>query len=370
LTPTNNGVEWTIIDDNLDPYGIALKYKWPDSREWTVVKVKDRVLRANDSFSWQIPPGKAIEVRLEAEDRARHKSISQTVRVPADGASSTSFPRPVGSNPSWVGSTQNPSSPRVEFVNSLKFDVDYTIQHMGRSGIQAAHLFVLRNQGNWELVKRFPVKLAPGEKDQTLSLPYEAKEDGSYGFYVIPESGAGKRAEDPKKDDAPLVWVVVDTKEPYIKITGVQVRPGGNRGPQVEITWEAADPNLMPQPISLEWSTDKTAARWNEIKYRLDNIPGSNTGRYTWEIPDDNVWKFWIRARAVDKAANSGEHIYEKEVIVDLEQPSAGIVKIRSGNSQQNSPSSPPSRPSGGSDSNPQLPAFPPTTLPNPEKMP
>ena len=120
-------------------------------------------------------------------------------------------------------------------MNTLKFDVDYTIQKMGRSGIQAAHMFVMRNQSNWELVKRFPVKLMPSDKDQTLSLPYEAKEEGTYGFYVIPESGAGKRAEDPKKDDfQPLVWVVVDKTPPYVKITGVQVKPGSSRGPLVE----------------------------------------------------------------------------------------------------------------------------------------
>src|SRR5206468_410518 len=142
--------------------------------------------------------------------------------------------------------------------------VDYSVQKMGRSGVQAAHLFVLKSQGGWELVRRHPIRLMPGDKETAVPLAYEAKEEGTYGFYVIPESGAGRKAEDPRRDDPPMVYVVVDTTPPYVQITGVQVKPGNARGPQVEITWKAADPNLMPQPVSLEWSTDAKATKWNE----------------------------------------------------------------------------------------------------------
>ena len=365
LSATNNGVEWVVTDDNLDPHGITLKCRWPGSRDW--MTINDRIFKAIDQFGWQIPAGKVLEARVEAKDRAGHKSVSQVVRIPPDGATNASLPKTGGSATGWVGNTPNTPAPRVEYVNTLKFDVDYTIQKMGRSGIQAAHLFVMKNQGKWDLVKRFEVKLTPQDKDQSLSLPYEAKEEGTYGFYVIPESGAGKKADDPKKDDAPLVWVVVDTTPPYIKITGVQVRPGSTRGPVVEITWEAVDPNLMQQPVSLEWSQDKSAVKWNEIKYRLDNLPGSTTGRYTWEIPDENLWKFWVRARAVDKAANTGESIWPQEVIVDLEKPSVDILKVRGGNSPSSVPNNTVPKNPGGSDSPPSVPVVPnfPSTPPS-----
>ena len=118
----------------------------------------------------------------------------------------------------------------------------------------------------------------------------------------------------------------------------------------------------MPQPVSLEWSPDKTATKWNEIKYRLDNLPGGTTGRYTWEIPDENLWKFWVRARAVDKASNTGESIWAQEVIVDLEQPSVGNVKIRGGNTP---PGMQQPKNTGGSDTPPSVPVVP-TPLPPP----
>ena len=198
--------------------------------------------------------------------------------------------------------------------------------------MQAAHLFVLKEQGNWELVKRHPVKLMPDDKGpHNLSLPFKAEREGTYGFYIIPESGAGKKAEDPKRDDPPMVLVVVDTTKPFVKITGVQVKPGGVRGPLVEITWEAADLNLMPQPVSLEWTLDKGAAKWNEVKYRLDNNLTRTTGRFAWDIPDEKLWKFHVRIRAVDKAGNIGEFVWGQEVIVDLEKPSATIDRVRGG---------------------------------------
>ena len=256
--PTQNGVEWSASDDNLDPREVTLECKWPTSREWT--KVTDRAFRTADQYAWKLPPGKVLEVRVTVRDRAGNEGVSPVVRVPPDGATGAGFPRPsAGGGPDWIGNTPNLPQPRIDYVNTKNFDVEYSIQKMGRSGIKAAHLFVLPNQGHWQLVKRFEVNLMPGDKEKPLFLPYQAEKEGTYGFQVIPESGAGNRAPDPRKDDPPMLYVVVDTTPPYVKITGVQVKKGGTRGPLVEITWEAADPNMMPQPISLEWSTDKSA---------------------------------------------------------------------------------------------------------------
>jgi hypothetical protein len=231
---------------------------------------------------------------------------------------------------------------------------------MGRSGVQAAHLFVLKEQGDWALVKRHPVKLMPDEKGpHSLSLPYKAEREGTYGFYVIPESGAGKRAEDPRRDDPPMVLVVVDTTKPAVEITGVQVKPGGVRGPMVEITWRATDANLMPQPVSLEWSLDKSAVKWNEIKYRLDNNLTASSGRYAWEVPDEKLWKFYVRARAVDKAANVGEFVWGQEVVVDLEKPSATIDRVRGGPPGAPGAPSPPVKGKAGGSDKPPVPDLP-----------
>jgi hypothetical protein len=328
-----NGVEWQATDEHLDPRGVQLQCRWPGTSDWTTVT--DRAMRASDRYNWQLPPGKTLEVRVLARDRAGNTGVSPVVRIPPDGAATAGMIRP-HSPPEWTGGGRTLPTPRIDYVNTLKFNIDFSIQRMGRSGVRAAYLFVLKNTGGWEFAKKVDVHLRPGEKEPTLTIPYEVTGEGTYGFYVIPESGAGKRADDPQTDDPPMLYVVVDTTPPYLKITGVQIRPG-SRGPLVEITWECADPNLMPQPVNLEWSLDRTATKWNEIKYRLDNLPNSSVGRYVWEVPDPQLWKFWIRARAVDKAANTTEYIWPEEVIVDLEKPAATINKVRSQGSGGNS---------------------------------
>ena len=170
VLPSNNGVEWQASDDNLDPRGITLQCKWPSSREWTTVT--DRAFRTSDRFAWKLEPGKVLEVRVMAKDRAGHESVSPVVRVPPDGATGAAFPRPTpgAGGPDWVGGpAPNLPQARIDFVNTLKFDVDYTVGRMGPSRVKTAHLFVLKNRGDWALVKRFPVSLMPGDKEQTLS---------------------------------------------------------------------------------------------------------------------------------------------------------------------------------------------------------
>ena len=86
--------------------------------------------------------------------------------------------------------------------------------------------------------------------------------------------------------------------------------------------------------------------------------------REAWDIPDEKLWKFYVRARAVDKAANVGEYVWPKEVIVDLEKPSATIDRVRGG--PPGAPGSPaPKAPeklpekTGGSDKPPPTPDLP-----------
>ncbi len=329
IAAVGNGVEWAATDDNLDPQRVVLECKWPTSAEWT--EVKDRQFRPRDSYAWRMPPGKSLEVRVKARDLAGNDGVSPIVRVPGDAGATVGLPK--GSAVGGSGAFGGPGlpQPRIDYVKDLEFAVDYTVQKMGRSGVQAAHLFVLKEQGGWELVKRHPVKLAPDDKSHALSLPYKAEREGTYGFYVIPESGAGKRADDPRRDDPPMVLVVVDTTKPKVLLTGVQVKPGGVKGPLVEFTWEVSDPNLMPQPVKLEWSLDKSAAVWNKVAHGLDNNLTNTSGRYAWEVPDEKVWRFWVRASALDKAGNVGEHVWAQEVLVDLEKPSATIERVRGG---------------------------------------
>lgn len=341
---TGSTVEWSAVDDNLDPSYAVVQHRWPNGGQWATVAGKQ--FRAADSHTWPVPAGKSIEVRIQAKDKAGNDSFSQIVRVPGDGAVGTSFPRagssdwPAARDP-LTGPAANLPQARIEYVDKKDVTVDYTIQKVGRSGVKKVRLYVQPGDGGWpdKESKEYQVDLAAGKQDQSLSLPYTVPEDGVYGFYVAPESVSGQRAAPPRKGDATMLYVVVDTKEPYVKIGNVRVTPGPDRRPQVEIGWEAADPNLMVNPVSLEWSLDPKAAEWKEIKYRLENNAGKTAGRYVWDVPEDHPWQFFVRARATDKAGNTGTHVWSDKgpngeatpVSVDLVTPAATINGVRGG---------------------------------------
>ena len=157
LRRRNNGVEWVATDDNLDPRGVTLQCKWPASREWTTVT--DRAFRTSDRFAWKLDPGKVLEVRVLAKDQAGHETVLAARSRPAGRRDRRRFPRPTPGggrrNGSAAAAASNLPAARIDYVNTLEFDVDYTIEQMGPSGVKAAHLFVRKNQGDWTLVKRY-----------------------------------------------------------------------------------------------------------------------------------------------------------------------------------------------------------------------
>jgi hypothetical protein len=355
---TGKAVEWVASDINLAPT-VSLQCKWAkdakgkewglDEGEWFPIEPKSRgAFRPRDGFDWTgvLPQGQELWVRVAAKDQAGNEGFSPPVRVPGTGTFGTAFPK---TNPDWppTGGNPNPNpglpkapQPRIEYVASTDVTIEYALRKIPRSGIQAFHLFVQteKDPTGWQFVEKFPQRAQAGDRDQSVQLKYRAEREGLYGFYVVAESGAAIKDDLPTKADPPMMFVVVDHTAPYAKITGVQARKGGPRGPIVDLTWQVADPNLMPKSISLEYSVDRNAKVWNKIEYGLDNEPGKDTGRCSWEVPDENLWKFYVRIRAVDKAANTGEHVWEQEVIVDLEKPSGVITGVRGGNSPVPSP--------------------------------
>lgn len=350
VTAVGNGVEWNVTDDNVDPQFAVLQCKYPQWTDWQTIN--DRPYRAADRYAWKLQPGTVLEVRVKGRDKAGNEAWSPIIRVPGNGSGgggSDWLPRGGGdplTAPGFGGAgVSNLPQPRIEYVNTLSFEIDCTFQSVGPSGIKCVHLYTLDDKGNWVFVKTQDVDIKATDTDRTRPLKHEVKKDGTYAYFAVPENGAGTKADQPRRGDPPMMFVEVDTIKPVVRITGIQVRPGTGRAPVVEISWEVGDPNLMAAPINLQWSIDKNAAEWKEIKYRLNQAPntssGTGTGRFSWEVPEQTPWKFWVRIRATDKAGNTGEFIYEKEVVVDLEKPAVGIDKIRGAGTPADKPPTP-----------------------------
>jgi hypothetical protein len=323
------GLSWSVEDDYLRADGVTLEARWAGDDKWSAITT--RPLRAKDSFTFRdISRTRPIDVRIIGKDRGGLETVSRILALPSavPGAGlqdnvDTGFGNPPYNEPGT-------GAPSIDYVNSQSLTVESRLSRVTRSGVKNSQLWVNDGKTGWKLATTDPQNITAADKDPLIKMKYQAPKDGRYGFIVIPINGAGGKQDDPRPDDPAQFLIEVDTEKPFVKIKNHRVAPGGVNGPRVEIEWEATDKNLWREPIVLEYSEDRTASKWKEI--HAGKL--ANTGRYVWEVEDKNLWKFYLRIAALDMASNRGEHVYEKEVIIDLETPKAIIEKVQGGSSK------------------------------------
>jgi hypothetical protein len=337
------GIEWDVRDEYLDPNGITLQSRYKDTRsDWQTYRER---LNPQDKFTVRsIPAGYKLELRIIAKDRAGNETASRPVVLPADGngggigRTDGGLSQTRGGDPVYSGSgaarptsygDDLPGRPAVEYVNRVDFTVKSKLTRVTMSGIKSVNLWVnpLEVPGMspaWKLGPTQQVDIAYNTPDPKVDISYQANADGLYGFIVIPVNGADRKADDPRRTDPAQYLVEVDTKKPEVKIHNVRVSPGGATGAKVEIEYTATDKNLWDRPIILEYSDNPSGSEWKPITPDRER----NDGRYLWTALPEGKWKFYVRVRAVDKAGNTGEYVYDKPVIVDLDRPEATIEKV------------------------------------------
>jgi hypothetical protein len=346
-----NSIRWQVEDENLVRESIRVEGRYAGSAQWEFLNTGE--LKPEDSFKWNVPPGKTLEVRVYARDRAGHENRSLPIRLTggdtradADRGKSPA-PTPSGSfgdpvkaaggktGTGYGGLDELPANrPRIEYVSTNRLRVSSKVTHVTRSGVKAAQLFVLEptSGADWKAAGRKEgLTITPDSPDaeRVVGIEYEAPRDGLYGFVLQPISGAGTKLEDPRPGDTPQYLVYVDTTLPEMTLRRVNVTGSGLNGPLVEIEWEAKDAGsgFHPEPIVLEYSED--GQKWKPIAAKT-----ANTGRYTWEITDKKLWKFFVRGSATDMAGNTKLVTYTDDknlpapVLVDLDKPSGSVDKV------------------------------------------
>jgi hypothetical protein len=331
------GISWAVEDDNLRADAVTLEARWQGDRNWT--PISNRALRLRDSYTFRdLDRAKPMEVRVIGKDRGGLETVSRILTLPnavpgpglPEGVD-TGFGNPPYNEPGSGAAT-------IDYVNTQNLTIESRLARVTRSGVKQAQLWVNDGKAGWKLEKTQPVNITPADKDPMVKMPHKVPRDGRYGFIVIPINGAGGKQDDPRADDPAQFLIEVDTEKPFIKIKNIRVGPGGANGPRVEIEWDATDKNLWREPIVLEYNEDRTSDNWKAI--HTGKL--ANTGRYVWEVDDKNLWKFAVRASALDMASNRGEHVWEKEVLIDLETPKAIIEKVQGSGGPAPADSEPP----------------------------
>lgn len=333
------GVQWDITDANLDPGSILLQGRWSVQQQWQTLSTPN-VLLSRDEFFWHLQPGQPYQVRVLARDLAKNEATSQSVLVSVDGGGGVlpepdamgSSRRPFDAGPPDVGGGFTDPLRDVKFVSTQDVQLPTTLE-VGPSGLSEIQLWVKKDRGGWERVSdpqagTGPVAGTGAAQTVNRELSYRASEDGLYGFVVVARSAVGLGPEAPAPADRPQVQVHVDTLKPVVRIKDVVVEPYGESSNILKVSWDATDTHLKPKGIDLMYAIAEKpeTADWQPFQVELDN-----TGQFTWVVPKDHPYKFWLRVQAMDLASNLGHADWPQPVIVDTFIPRTNIIDVRPG---------------------------------------
>jgi hypothetical protein len=344
-----NSIRWLAEDENLAPSSIRIEGRYPGETQWQVLNVGD--LRADDSFKWNtLPPNKTLEVRVFARDRAGNGGYSPVLKLGAKSdRADADLRKPPGSfgdpptksegrtGSGFGGLDEFPTGrPKMQYISTRELTVRSKVTHVTRSGVKAAQLYVQHDTADWRSEsKKEGLAMWPDTPDaeRIVEIPFSAPRDGLYGFIIHPISGANTKADEPRPGDPAQYLVEVDTIKPELNVKTVRVAGSGLTGPLIEIEWFSQDKNEMPEPIDLEYHDNEADMRqnkgWKPIAAKI-----VNSGRYTWEITDKKLWRFWVRATARDKAGNTSVVVYSDDknvpipILVDLDKPTGNVEKV------------------------------------------
>ncbi len=339
------GIEWEATDENMDPKGIKLEFRWPDAVRFDPID-RGVPFSARDSRHWQLKSGERMQVRVVATDRAENKTISDPVwvslkegeREPARDresrplANGTSGVRDADVAPAGGGARVQPP---LFYVKTRTFTFNSNATNVGPSGLTAAYLYAADDKLQWQMVKDLGPQEAPPantpDKPRTIPLQFgfEAPKDGLFNLIVITKNHVRASRPAPRQGERGDVQVIVDTTLPKVEELTCKVSSNGEHGAVVDIRWKATDANIAPVPIKIEYQAVGKDAEWKPVTPDwIDNV-----GQHAWTAPTGEAHIFLIRVTCKDRAGNEGVLLTREPVNVDLSVPGVEYGDVRPGRS-------------------------------------
>ena len=143
---------------------------------------------------------------------------------------------------------------------------------------------------------------------------FKAKKDAE--FWFVTETVAGEKQTSRDAPKRPQLRLVVDTQQPQLRAAAA-VNPSG----QVEFSFGAADPNLNPQTLRLEYQDARDAdSPWDPVALSAGQLTpsiGGLAGRTAF-VPRDGLRTINVRAEITDVAGNKS--FFHQQLAI----PSAG----------------------------------------------
>lgn len=204
----------------------------------------------------------------------------------------------------------------IRFSDSERFSLEYELEAVGSQGVEAIELYGSTDEGrSWKLWGRDPDRKSP--------FDIETREEGVFGYRIVVVGGNGLASPRPQAGETPDIVVVVDKKQPDVRLTGARYGEGDRIGALV-ILYDCTDANLMPRPITLSFSPNLDGP-WTTIAAGL-----SNDGDYVWPADPQLPRQFYLRIDATDQAGNVGTYILDQPIDAQGLAPRARIRGFQS----------------------------------------
>ncbi|MCZ6794882.1 MAG: hypothetical protein O7J95_14855, partial [Planctomycetota bacterium] len=123
--------------------------------------------------------------------------------------------------------------------------------------------------------------------------------DGIHGLRASVIYKDGRRLLAPRRGDAPIAFLRVDTQPPELEWLE-PVAKSGRQGDVLELRWSTQDVHFGRRPLVIERSVDRGES-WQEIA-RQQAVAGISS--YRWKLPRDRPEEVLFRARTWDAAGN------------------------------------------------------------------
>ncbi|HET6425955.1 MAG TPA: hypothetical protein VFG20_19855, partial [Planctomycetaceae bacterium] len=212
-----------------------------------------------------------------------------------------------------IGSNRITTS-RQRLVNTRHFQLGYTVDEVGPSGIGSVELFITQDNGR---------KWFRYGEDADHTSPFDVKlnQDGEYGFTIRVRSGAGLSNDPPTPGELPSMNVCVDLTPPALELLSVEQGRGQELN-QILIRWRSQDAHPSDKAISLYYSANPNGP-WEPIStWRQD------TGSFAWGVGPGVPGQVFVRVMARDAAGNISKVDSTQPLLVDLTRPTARIVDV------------------------------------------
>lgn len=221
-------------------------------------------------------------------------------------------PAGASQNPSTSTASRNSNATRL--VSSRRFQIGYTVDDVGPSGIGSVELFITQDMGRkwWKY---------GDDPDRRSPFDVEVPQDGEYGFSIRVRSGVGLTNDPPLAGEAPSFVVGVDQTPPTVELLSAQ-QGKGSESNRVQIRWRVADEHLASKPVAIYSSASRNGP-WESVAGWTDD-----QGGFEWTVMPGSPSQFYVRIVARDSAGNTAKAETAQPILVDLVRPNARIVDV------------------------------------------